>query len=224
MKIVSGMNSFYRRILLRRLRFVGLSVLEVSVLTAVLSGGVSALYLTRHNNNQTEMTPTTQTSNNTVPAQTTVTPATSSNQDTKPNNTATQNTPAKTQQTTSAPMPDEYGCIPQTAGYDNCVVMAKKNALSIWCSDQDKKASDTYIAQSAGAKPAYDAVMAEWNAVKDQPYYTHSPYDEYAADAKTKFNAIEKPAYATYVSTINSLNAQGCNLIKTYSDISWPGY
>jgi hypothetical protein len=66
--------------------------------------------------------------------------------------------------------------------------------------------------------------MAEWNAVKDQPYYTHSPYDEYATDAKTKYNAIQKPAYATYVSTLSSINAQGCNVVKVYSDTSWAGY
>lgn len=222
MKITSSMNHFYRRVLLKRLRFVGLSVLELSILTALLCGGVSALYLTKHH--ETETTPVAQTSDDTSAAQTNATPAANNTQDTAQNNSATQSAPAKNKQATSAQMPDQYGCIPQTAGYDNCVAMAKKNALSAWCSDQGKKASDTYIAQSAGAQPAYDAVMAEWNAVKDQPYYTHSPYEEYAADAKTKFNAIEKPAYATYLSTINSLNSQGCNLIKTYSDISWPGY
>lgn len=218
------MNYFYQTLFKKRLRFIGLTVLELSILTAVISGGVSALYLTKHQNNEAETTPTAQINNNTNPDHSTATPAATSNQDTAQNNTAAQNAPAKTKQTASAPMPDQYGCIPQTTGYDNCVVMAKKNALSAWCSDQGKKASDTYIAQSAGAKPAYDAVMAEWNAVKDQPYYTHSPYEQYAADAKTKFNAIEKPAYATYVNAINSLNTQGCNLIKTYSDISWPGY
>lgn len=221
---MSGMNSFYHRISLKRLRFISLSVLELSVLTAVLSGGVSALYLTRHHNKQAELTPTTQTSNTTPATQPQESNVATNPQNTTQNTSIAENAPAKTKQTTSAPMPDQYGCIPQTAGYDSCVVAAKKNALSAWCSDQDKKASDTYIAQSAGAQPAYDAVMAEWNSVKDQPYYTHSPYEEYAADAKTKFNAIEKPAYTTYVSKINSLNSQGCTLIKTYSDISWPGY
>lgn len=114
--------------------------------------------------------------------------------------------------------------MPQTSGYDNCVKYAKQNALTLWCGEQGKNASDTYYPQTINAQAAYDAVMAEWNAVKDQPYYTHSPYSEYAADAKTKYNAIEKPAYATYVNTINSLNAQGCNEIKVYSDTSWAGY
>jgi hypothetical protein len=222
--MIRTVKHYYHRILLKRFRFIGLSVLELSILAAVLCGGVSALYLTRLQNKEPATTSVAQTSDYDTPNQTTAKSTASSNQDTTQKTSTPQNAPASTKKTTSAQLPDQYGCIPQTTGYDNCVAIAKQNAFSAWCSDQGKKASDTYIAQSAGAKPAYDAVMAEWNAVKDQPYYTHSPYEQYAADAKTKFNAIEKPAYSTYVSTINSLNAQGCNLIKTYSDISWPGY
>lgn len=149
--------------------------------------------------------------------------------------TATQSTPtqptppsAKSSGTaTRAPtssLPDQYGCIPNTSGYDNCVKAAKQNALALSCYSRARTAGDTYFAAEDQAQVAYNTVMAEWNAVKDLPYYTHSPYDEYATDAKTKYNAIEKPAYATYVSTINSLNAQGCNEPLVYSDTSWVGY
>jgi hypothetical protein len=224
MKKQSGISHFYHSVLRMRIRFIGLSVLELSILSAMLCGGVSALYLTRNHEQKAESNPTAQTSDTESTTQGATTAVNSSQQDTPQTNSNPQTAPAKSKQTTNSNLPDQYGCIPQTAGYDNCVTIAKKNALSMWCSEQSKIAGDTYIAQSAPAKPAYDAVMAEWNAVKDQPYYTHSPYESYAADAKTKFNAIERPAYATYVSAINTLNAQGCNVIKTYTDISWAGY
>jgi hypothetical protein len=121
-------------------------------------------------------------------------------------------------------LPDQYGCPQNTPGYDSCVKYAKQNALTLSCGSQAKTASDTYYPLTLKAQAAYDTVMAEWNAVKDQPYQTHNPYTEYAADAKTKYTAIEKPAYATYVSTINSLNTNGCNEILAYSDTSWAGY
>lgn len=203
---------------------LGFTVLQLVILFVVINTGTIAVVLS-----QRQQTDVPTTSTNLPPYESSDIEAEpvakESKQSTPQNNTNTQSTTPKTNNTnTTSSLPDQYGCIPNTSGYESCVVYAKKNALSAWCSEQSKKAGDTYISQSAPAKPAYDAVMAEWNAVKDQPYYTHHPYEQYAADAKTKFNAIEKPAYATYVSAINSLNSQGCNVVKTYTDISWAGY
>lgn len=205
-------------VLRQKTPLLGFTVLQVFILFVVISGGGTAVVLSRQQQPiaqdttaalPTDDTGTTQT-NSTVP---------------QGNTQESSGTPKTTTNTTpkaTASLPDQYGCIPQTSGYDSCVMYAKQNALTLWCGEQGKKASDAYYPETTRAQAAYDAVMAEWNAVKNQP--VHSPYDEYATDAKTKYNAIEKPAYATYVSTINSLNAQGCHEILVYSDTSWAGY
>lgn len=198
---------------------LGFTVLQVFILFLVMSGGGAAVILSRQQQPVTQNTGTT-----TLPTyytDTTQTKSTVSQGNTQESSGTPKTTTNTTPKATTNP-PDQYGCVPQTSGYDSCVKYAKQNALTLWCGEQGKKASDVYYPESTRAQAAYDAVMAEWNAVKDQP--THSPYDEYATDAKTKYNAIEKPAYATYVSTINSLNAQGCHEILVYSDTSWAGY
>jgi cytoskeletal protein RodZ len=210
-------------ILKKKTPLLGFTVLQLFILFIVINAGTVAVVLSQRQE------PEAQNTTNNLPSyeantETTAQTANTTPQDTKQNNSSPQSTATSNKTTTTSNLPDQYGCIPQTSGYESCVTYAKKNALSAWCSEQSKKAGDLYIAQSAPAQAAYDAVMAEWNAVKDQPYYTHSPYNEYATDAKTKYNAIEKPAYATYVNTIDSLNAQGCNVIKTYTDTSWAGY
>jgi len=137
---------------------------------------------------------------------------------------SSQSNPKTSTKATTSSQPDQYDCIPGPAEYDACVAAAKQNALTLWCGQQSKKASDIYYPQTLQAQAAYDAVMAEWDAVKDLPYYQRNPYDEYAADAKTKYNAIEKPAYAAYVSAINELNNQGCHEPIVYTDTSWSVY
>jgi hypothetical protein len=89
------------------------------------------------------------------------------------------------------------------------------------CDSANNVAGDTYSDAVDLARAAYDEVMAEWDAVKDLPYYQRHPYEQYAADAKSKHNAISSPAYTTYVNTVNSLKAQGCNITQTHSDYSW---
>jgi len=209
-------------VLKKRTPLLGFNVLQVFILFLVINGGAAAVILSQRQQ------PVTQNTDTTLPNYDTGTTVTTPTKNTAPQgntqkSSSTQNSTNSTSKVSSS-LPDQYGCIPQTSGYDSCVKYAKQNALTLSCDSQAKTAGDTYSATTDQAQAAYDAVMAEWNAVKDQPYYTHSPYDEYATDAKTKYNAIEKPAYAIYASTINSLNAQGCSVVKTYSDTSWAGY
>lgn len=212
-----------RSLLKKKTPLLGFTILQLFILFVVISGGTATILVSQH---QKQAAPDTSTALPTNAADTKTTAPTISTapQGNSTNSSNTQSSTKTTSSKASANLPDQYGCIPQTSGYDSCVKAAKQNAFTQSCDSQAKTAGDTYIAQSAPAQAAYDAVMAEWNAVKDQPYYTHSPYDEYATDAKTKYNAIERPAYTTYVSTINSLNAQGCNVVKVYSDTSWAGY
>lgn len=209
-------------VLSKKTPLLGFTALQVFILFLVITGGGTAVILSR------QQEPVAQNAGTTLP-----TYDTDSTTGSSPKNTVaqgnTQQSSSTQNSTNSSPrvsssLPDQYGCIPQTSGYDSCVKAAKQNALTLSCDSQAKTAGDTYSATEDQAQAAYNSVMAEWNAVKDQPYYTHSPYDEYSTDAKTKYNAIEKPAYATYVSTLNSLNAQGCNVVKVYSDTSWAGY
>lgn len=219
---IAKLKKINHSVLQKKTPLLGFTVLELVILWLVITGGAAAIVITRH------QSPTAvQDTNASQPkSQNTYSTSDTSPQPQQPTGTAQQNSP-KPQSSgtaTTSNLPDQYGCIPQTSGYDNCVKYAKQNALTLSCDSRAKAAGDTYSATEDQAQAAYDAVMAEWNAVKDQPYQTHSPYNEYATDAKTKYNAIQKPAYATYVSTLNSLNAQGCSVIKTYSDTSWAGY
>jgi hypothetical protein len=90
------------------------------------------------------------------------------------------------------------------------------------CNKANSAAGDKYGTSISQARAAYDVVIARWNAVKDNPPQTHPPYSEYAAQAKSNFNAISIPAYNEYVSTFNSLKEQGCQyIVQTYRDESW---
>lgn len=99
-----------------------------------------------------------------------------------------------------------------------------KLAESERCNTANSAASSKYSAAPDRARAEYNAVMADWDRVKDLPYYQRHPYEQYAADAKTKHNAISKPAYQEYVGTVNSLKSQGCQVIQTHPDYSWAGY
>ncbi len=89
------------------------------------------------------------------------------------------------------------------------------------CNSANNAAGQKYSTAINQAQAAYDAVMAQWNAVKNQPAATHNPYSEYAAQAKSNYNAISVPAYAEYTATLNSLKSQGCQVIQVYADSSW---
>ncbi len=92
------------------------------------------------------------------------------------------------------------------------------------CWNLEKTANDKYTSATSRARAAYDVVMAEWDQVKDLPYYQRHPYEQYETDAKTKHNAISKPAYQEYVNTLNGLRAQGCEITQLHTNTSWAGY
>jgi cytoskeletal protein RodZ len=207
-------------VLKKKTPLLGFTILQLFILFIVIGSGTTAVLVSQH---QQPALQDTSTSLSTSSTNTEATAPANTAQDNSQKSSSTQTSTNSTSKVSSS-LSDQYGCIPQTPGYDNCVKSAKQNALTLSCGSHAKTAGDTYSAKEDQAQAAYDAVMAEWNAVKDQPYQTHSPYDEYATDAKTKYNAIEKPAYATYASTISSLNAQGCNEIMAYTDTSWAGY
>jgi len=211
-------------VLKKKTPLLGFTVLQVFILFVVMSGGGAAVILSR------QQKPVTQNTGTTIPTydtDTTQTKSTVSQGNTQGNlgtpKTTTNSTPKAT-----ANLPDQYGCIPQTSGYDSCVKYAKQNALTLSCDSQAKAAGDTYSATEDQAQAAYNAVMADWAIAqerqKNYPPQLQEPYSSFANDAKTKYNAIQKPAYATYVSTLSSINAQGCNVVKVYSDTSWAGY
>lgn len=220
----SKKQKFNISFLKKKTPILGFTVLQLVILFVVINSGTIAVVLSQR---QQADAPTTSTNLPSYEASNVeVEPVVKEvEQSTPQNNTNTQSTTPKTNTTnTSASLPDQYGCVPSSSGYESCVMYAKKNELSAWCSEQSYKAGGTYNLATDKAKVAYDTVMAEWDAVKDLPYYQRHPYEQYATDAKTKHNAISKPAYTTYVSTINSLNSKGCNEILSYTDTSWAGY
>lgn len=216
-------NKLNNSILKKKTPLLGFTVLQLFILFVVINGGTVAVILSQRQQpvaNDTRTNLPSYEANTEEPTKTVDTAP----QDATQSSSNTQSAPTSSKPTTSTNLPDQYGCIPQSSGYESCVTYAKKNALSAWCSEQSRSASAIFNPEANRAKAAYDVVMAEWNAVKDLPYYQRHPYEQYAADAKTKYNVIFKPAYATYVNKINSLNTQGCNEIVVYSDTSWAGY
>lgn len=195
----------------------GLTILHLIMLIVALNIGAVAAIISELQGSDAPTTPT----NPPLYETTSIKKESASEQTTQQDNVNAQDaTPVINNSGDLSNRPDQYGCVPSSAGYDSCVFYSKKNALSAWCSEQSYSAGGTYNLATDMAKAAYDEVMAEWDAVKDLPYYQRHPYEQYATDAKTKHNAISKPAYTAYVSTINSLNTQGCNEILTYSDTS----
>lgn len=55
------------------------------------------------------------------------------------------------------------------------------------------------------------------NAIKSEE-------ERYKKMAYTDTNALIKPAYSEYVSTLNSLKSQGCEVTVKSDLYSWPGY
>jgi hypothetical protein len=201
--------------LLKKTPIMGFTVMQLLILFVVINGGTAALVLSQRK------TPVTQDTNTTIPTTESniqeptpivnVTP-----QDTTPSSS---NNQAQTRNTQSSSN-DEW----LKAHDAQRKVEEAKRVESERCNTANSNASSKYSAAIDRAKAAYDTVMAEWNQVKDLPYYQRHPYEQYATDAKTKHNAISRPAYQEYVSTVNALKAQGCQVIQSQTDYSWAGY
>jgi len=94
-----------------------------------------------------------------------------------------------------------------------------------------KAAYDKYSAVGNKAWATRDAVLAEWNTVYERMVQQNYPLnaikseeERYKTMAYTDTNALIKPAYAEYVSTLNSIKSQGCEVTVLSDLYSWPGY
>lgn len=221
-------QKFNTSFLKKKTPILGFTVLQLVILLVVISSGTTAVVLSQR---QQVDAPTTSTNLpsyefSKIEAETVVKEA---EQSTPQNNTNTQSTTTKTNTTSS--LPDQYGCIPNTSGYDSCVMYAKKNEQYFKCRDMEKAAYDKYSAVGDKAWATRDAVLAEWKTVYarmvEQNYPLNAINSEearYKTMAYTDTNAIIKPAYSEYVSTLNSIKSQGCE-VTVHTDLySWPGY
>lgn len=202
-------------VLKKKTPLLGFTVLQLFMLFVLINSGTAALVLSQRK------PPATQDTNTTIPTTqsntqepTPITDATP--QDTTQTNSNNQTQTRKTQSSSN----DEW----LKAHDAQRKVEEAKRVESERCNTANSSASSKYSAAIDQAKAAYDTVMAEWNQVKDLPYYQRHPYEQYATDAKTKHNAISRPAYQEYVSTVNALKAQGCQVIQSQTDYSWAGY
>jgi hypothetical protein len=89
------------------------------------------------------------------------------------------------------------------------------------CDTDMTAAEHKYSVAVDSARAAYNEVMEEWEKVEGLPYWQRHPYDQYAADAKLKHNAISVPAYTEYSGLVSSLKSQGCQIIQLYPNYSW---
>ncbi len=193
-----------------RVSLIGITVFELAVILVIVSGGVTTLVVTGHQSASTRS------------AQMTQPPPTE-----KPQAVASEAPP--TDSVASTPSSSSSGAVQQSAtSKTSTPSQASTNstteeALAEYkqCDSANAATGQTYSAAINQAKAAYDAVMGQWDAVKDQPQYMHPPYDQYAADAKSKYNAISVPAYSNYSTSVNSLKAQGCKVVQAYPDYSW---
>lgn len=208
---------------LKRKSLLGFSVAQILTLLVLVCGGTTYVLMSANRSAERE--------DEIIQKPMVINQDLTTRTDQEPSTAPKVDTPSSTQQsagTTTMPIeddqfPDQYGCITNTSGYSACVEAAKANELYFWCSDKNSSAIAAYNVSFNQAQAAYDSVMAEWNAVKDEPYYTHHPYSQYATDAKTKYNAIIEPAYETFKTTIDSLNSKGCKLsINSVTYWVWP--
>jgi|GEM_PF-3274782 len=227
----SKKQKFNISFLKKKTPILGFTVLQLVILFVVINSGTIAVVLSQR---QQADAPTTSTNlpayeSNNIETDTLVKEA---EQDTPQNNTNTQSTTPKTNNTsTTSSLPDQYGCVPSSSGYENCVMYAKKNEKYFKCSDMERAAYDKYSAVGDKAWATRDAVLAEWKTVYarmvEQNYPLNAINSEetrYKKMAYTDTNTLIKPAYSEYVSTLNSLKSQGCEVVIKSDLYSWPGY
>lgn len=210
------LNKLNPSILKTKTPLLGFTVLQVAILFVVINSGIAAVMLSNREQPAQVNSPNLSDykSADFKPSQTVDT--TPTQDDSANSNTSTQSPTRNTAPSSN----DEWA----TRHDKQMEELNKRLAEQDRCRSLEKAANDKYSAKIDQAQAAYDAVMAEWDKVKDLPYYQRHPYEQYASDAKTKYNAISKPAYQEYVYTLNSLKAQGCQVIQLYTDTSWTGY
>ena len=230
------LKKFNKSVLKKKTPLLGFTVLELFILFVVISGGTTAIVVNRYQQTSKQDTsanlPTYETNNSGQSTIKIAEPDQVTSENTTQDSSATQNTTTNnTPKVDPNSLPDKYGCVPNSSGYENCVKYAKQNEKYFQCSELERAANSKYSTQIDKAKAAYDAVLAEWPAaearMKQQNYPQHwitSEHTNFMNDAKTKYNAISKPAYAEYVSTLNSIRSQGCQVTQLHSDYSWAGY
>lgn len=225
-RILSKFKKFNRTVLHKKTPLLSFTVLELSILCMVMIGGALAIIARSQSPSITGDTTSSQAENKGIYS-------TSDTDSHQPTSTKQQNNPQPQNSgtTTKSNLPDQYGCIPQTSGYDACVKAAKANKLYFWCSDMEKAAYDKYSAVGDKAWATRDAVLAEWKTVYTRMVQQNYPLNainseeaRYKKMAYTDTNAIIKPAYTEYVSTLNSLKSQGCEVTVLSDLYSWPGY
>lgn len=210
----SWLKKFNKSVFKKKTPVLGFTVLELFILFIVISGGTTAIVINRY-----QQPPKLDTNTNLPTYEIDTSKATTPIINAEPQNSTqdySQSSTINAESSSNDAWLEKHN--------KQMEELQKKQAEEERCRGLERTANNKYSAAIDRAKAAYDAVMAEWNQVKNLPYYQRHPYEQYANDAKTKHNAISKPAYAEYVATLNSIRSQGCEVIQLHSDYSWVGY
>lgn len=142
--------------------------------------------------------------------------------------------PAQSPATTSAPSTttkpandtqsqDSICGSPGSAGYQECIDNVNYINLSAQCDNEISTADNTLMDVVNQAKGTYNTDLAnDDQSFEEQTGITSSELTSLEYDAMEqevgKYNATVAPAWATYQSSFNSFNSQGCNQSMTYSE------
>jgi hypothetical protein len=214
------------RPLIKRLLHIPPRISFLIVVTLIFCTSVSALliqssYKAKPLSPQTTSTPTKQITSPAAVQQTQSKPSISTSNETIPANNAS---------TSNTRMPDGDGCTPGLDSYQACRDAVAKIQFMSQCDTDMKAANDALDAVYNPARASYDADIAtqqqEVNNAITQYGYTSGwgagVMVDYTHQRAQQYNAVIAPAYSTYVTAFDAINARGCNLIKTYSNPSLP--
>lgn len=136
-------------------------------------------------------------------------PAATPTPTTQPAQTTTPSTPATT--TTPKPSTSSSTDDPQADAIENHI------NFMLQCDSDMSTAYDTYSAVVTSAENTYNTDLANEDQQAESDYpagsYTLSEVESNIMNGEiTKYNATVAPAYATYLSAMNTINSRGCNL------------
>ena len=203
-----------------------------AVLALIFCAGVSALVIQHNLNKPIHIitSPTSNTEDNNCMLSSSGCPNSGSLSTSTPNsnNTPTQPAQSSNPSTTTKPSPnstqqDSNGCTPGTDSYQQCTNSVNYINLMDKCDNEMSAADDALMAVVNPAKTTYNTDITNGDQQAESVYPAGSDtlaeveYNIMNGEI-TKYNNTVAPAWATYQSSYNTIDSQGCNISMTYSE------
>jgi cytoskeletal protein RodZ len=198
-----------RRLLSRKI------IVQGVIIWLVLCTGVSALVVQHIHNKPTPITtsPTSSTDDNNCLSSNSGCPDSAKSSTPTPTTQPAQTTTPSTPATTTTPKPSS------SSSTDDPQIDALNNQINFMteCTDDMSTAYDAYYAVLTSAENTYNTDLSNEDQQAESDYpagsYTLSEVENNILNGEiTKYNATVAPAYATYLSAMNTINSRGCNL------------